>query len=264
VTLLVLSMWMILLILSIASIDAGIVVAARAKTQAAADLAALAALVPSYQLPHQVASDVAEANGARLESCACDPQSSLVSVERSVRLPFLGRTIRIPAHARAIVPTEPLFPRPVPPIALPPGEATAVGRVSIGALLANARLELSPNARADLSAGALDERLVWLLSEIVARHRVAVSVFRTGHSRYVAGTRVVSKHIYGRAMDIFMVDGGLVRPGHQPSVRLVAWLASLSGPPRPSEVGSPFASFERLPGHFSNSAHLDHIHVAVG
>jgi hypothetical protein len=264
VTLLVLCMWMILLILSVASVDAGIVVAARAKAQAAADLAALGALVPSRQVPHQAASEIAEANGARLRSCDCDVVSALVLVERAVRLPFLGRTIRIPARARAIVPTEPLFPLPVPPIASPPVMGSDAGRAGVPALLANPRLDLAPNARADLAGGVIDERLVWLLGEIVARHRVAVSVFRTGHSRYVAGTQVVSKHTHGRAMDIYMVDGGLVRRGHQPSLRLVAWLASLNGPMRPSEVGSPFASFERLPGHFSNSAHLDHIHVAVG
>lgn len=271
VTLALLPMCLVLLLFSVAAIDVGAVVASRAMAQTAADLAALAALVPADRLPRQAAAAVAEANGAHLTECGCDTGSAVVTVERAIRLPVLGRVVRVPARARAIVPIEPLF----PPDSLPrhASDATPGGphrglpagrRATARTLLANPRLTLTAQARADLARGVVDERLIALLGEITRRHRVAVSVFRTGHSRYVAGTRVVSKHTYGRAADIYMVDGGLVRPGHGPSLRLVSWLASLGRPLRPSEVGSPFPSFSPLPGHFSDRAHVDHVHVAVG
>jgi hypothetical protein len=257
-------MCLVLIAVGVASVDVGVVVASRARAQTAADLAALGALVPAEQPPHAVAAAVAEANGARLSACACGTESAVVTVERTLLLPMLGRAIHIPASARAVVPTEPLFPDPVSPAIPPWANATHGGQAAVTALLASPRLALTPDARADLAGGVVDQRLVRLLVEIVRRHRVAVSVFRTGHSHYVAGTRVVSLHTDGRAVDIYKVDGHLVRPGDQASFRLVEWLASLRGPLRPLEVGSPFPVFEPLPGHFSNGDHLDHIHVGVG
>jgi len=263
---------LVVVLTAMAAIDVGGLVVARAGVQTAADLAALAALTPGPAPPRQAAEAVAAANRARLASCDCEGEEAVVRVERVVRLLPAGPSVRLPARARAILPVRPLFP------AAPGGggaggqaggaafgsDDTGAGVAGARALLHDPRLVLSPNARGDLAAGRVDRRLLGLLAAILRRHRVAVGVFRTGHSRFVAGTTVVSKHAHGRAMDIFEVDGGLVRRGHTPSLELVRWLAGLRGPRRPSEVGSPFPQFEEVPGHFSNRAHLDHVHIAVG
>ena len=138
----------------------------------------------------------------------------------------------------------------------PPAPTTA------RALLANPRLQLTANARHDLAAGVVDQRLVAVLGRLLVHHRLAVSVFKTGHSKYVAGTNRISRHFSGRAADIWQVDGHLVRSGDSSSRQVVAELAAMR--PRPTEVGSPFAEYAPLPGFFTDAAHQDHIHVGVG
>lgn len=84
---------------------------AREKAATAAEAAALAAAVATYPgtgrtVPAGVASRVAAANGARLESCSCPVDGSLslrtVTVRTSVEVvvPFFGR-LRIRGAARA-------------------------------------------------------------------------------------------------------------------------------------------------------------------
>jgi hypothetical protein len=249
----------LLVLVTLGALDVGAVVAARQGAQAAADLAALGALTGSDRPAGDVAEVVARANGARLVRCACRVTDAVVEVVRDVRLVPGGPSLRVTASAKAVAAAEPLFPG-----GLPATVGAAPGRTDPRVLLADPRLELAPNARADLAAGLVDPRLVALLDQILRRHRLAVSVFKTGHSLHVRGTDVVSKHTFGRAADIWKVDGGLVRPGHAPSLALTDWLASLPPDQRPSEVGSPFAQFEQVPGHFSNADHQDHIHLAVG
>ena len=149
----------------------------------------------------------------------------------------------------------------------PPVRSVTVSRSATArALLANRRLSLTPQARRDLQRGAVDPRLIRVLGGLLKEHRLAVSVFRTGHTKYVAGTGRVSNHYLGRAADIWQVDGGHVRAGHGPSRRAVAWLTKVRGPNRPTEVGSPFREFDHGAGDgvFTDPAHRDHIHVAVG
>jgi secretion/DNA translocation related TadE-like protein len=265
VTVLALGFVVVLMAVTLVAVDVGMLALTRARVQSAADLAALAAVTPSSGPPGQAAEMIARDNGARLASCDCRPEASVVAVDQRVRLLPVGPTVRMEARARAVLPVTALYPNGLP--ALPGDTDQAPGGPAAGsarALLRNARLELTPNARADLAAGVLDARLVRLLTAMLREHRLAISVVRTGHTRFVAGTRTISKHTLGRAVDIWKVDGGLVRPGHPPSLEVTTWLAGLRGSSRPSEVGSPFPRFEAAPGHFSNAAHLDHLHVAVG
>ena len=265
VTVLALGFVVVLMAVTLVAVDVGMLALTRARVQSAADLAALAAVTPSSGPPGQAAEMIARDNGARLASCDCRPEASVVAVDQRVRLLPVGPTVRMEARARAVLPVTALYPNGLP--ALPGDTDQAPGGPAAGsarALLRNARLELTPNARADLAAGVLDARLVRLLTAMLREHSLAISVVRTGHTRFVAGTRTISKHTLGRAVDIWKVDGGLVRPGHAPSLEVTTWLDGLRGSSRPSEVGSPFPRFEAAPGHFSNAAHLDHLHVAVG
>ncbi|HEX6209059.1 MAG TPA: M15 family metallopeptidase [Actinomycetota bacterium] len=89
--------------------DLGAVASGVARTQAAADAAALAAaqelVLPSLESPEEAAERFAALNGARLIRCRCPPggEDVVVLVERSVPLPFLGgtRTVRRAARATA-------------------------------------------------------------------------------------------------------------------------------------------------------------------
>jgi hypothetical protein len=97
------------------------------------------------------------------------------------------------------------------------------------------------------------------LATLVREHTIGVSVIRTGHSRYVAGTRRVSNHYHARAVDISMVDGRPVGPGNDAARAAVAEVAAAV---HPDELGSPFAQLSgRIPGHFSDAAHHDHLHL---
>jgi hypothetical protein len=131
------------------------------------------------------------------------------------------------------------------------------------ALAANPRVLLTPRARGDLLAGAVDPRVVALLSAISQRHTIAVSVFSSGHTKFVAGTRSISNHWCGQAADVWQVDGVRVARGN-PAARAVAeWLAALPAEVRPHEVGTPWPDL-RSSGFFSDRAHQGHLHLGYG
>lgn len=136
---------------------------------------------------------------------------------------------------------------------------TATTNAQVSALLTNPGLTLSANARADLSAGIVDARIVALLTLLLDKHKLAVSVFKTGHSEYVAGTDRVSNHYYGRAVDIYQVDGQPVTPTSTTARTLVDELATVTGALAPSEVGSPFVLPN--PGFFTDADHQNHVHI---
>jgi hypothetical protein len=127
-------------------------------------------------------------------------------------------------------------------------------------LLNNPRVVLTPRARGDLEAGIVDARLVSLLAWISERHAIGISVFKTGHAKYVRGTNRISNHYYGRAADIFSVDGAPVSRSSFSGRQLVLAVASVEGPLRPSEVGHPFGDI-RFSGGFSDADHSRHIHL---
>jgi len=132
-----------------------------------------------------------------------------------------------------------------------------------GALLNNPNLSLSPAARKDLADGVIDQRVIDFLAWASGRHRIAVSVLRTGHPQFVHGTDRVSNHWYGRAADIFAVDGEQVTASSGPP-RAFAQETVALGPGRPDEIGLPWADLVGAPGVFSDSDHQDHIHAGWG
>ncbi len=140
-------------------------------------------------------------------------------------------------------------------IALPDGVAYAAARD----LLRNPRVVLTPNARADLEAGIVDQRLVSLLAWVAERHTISITVFKTGHSKYTQSGSV-SNHYYGRGADIFIVDGSPVSVTTGPAHRVVLELAGLRGALRPTELGHPFGAVG-FPGGFTDADHRDHVHI---
>ena len=93
----------------------------------------------------------------------------------------------------------------------------------------------------DLRNGIVDSRLVALLGWIAQRHSIAISEFRTGHPKFVAGTTKVSNNWYGRATTITWVDGKAVSPGSAAARALWQQLRAA----RPRRSGRPRSA---LPG----------------
>ncbi|HEX9775534.1 MAG TPA: Rv3654c family TadE-like protein [Actinomycetota bacterium] len=102
---------LVLCLTGLAAVDVGSMLHARASAQNAADAAALAAAVAQVEIlrqdadPLEEATLYAEANGARLVRCSCEPGSPTAEVEVSVRPQLLllrgwdGRLVRAVARA---------------------------------------------------------------------------------------------------------------------------------------------------------------------
>ncbi len=146
--------------------------------------------------------------------------------------------------------------------------ATAYGVVRFAAggtyaspqrLLNNPRIALSASARADVAAGLVDPRLISLLQALSARQTLSVSVFKTGHSMYTRSGSV-SNHHYGRAADVFFIDGLPVSSSSLVARRFTQGISTIRGPLRPDEIGHPFGGLDFAEG-FSDVDHQDHIHI---
>src|SRR5207249_7642798 len=132
-------------------------------------------------------------------------------------------------------------------------EAAYQPTAEAASLLADSNLVLTDLARGDIENGRPDPRIVHILAEASQGHTVAVSVIESGHSPFVEGTTRYSNHLFGRAVDIYMVDGEGVGPMSASARSLVGWLLSLQGPDRPTEIGSPFPDLVG-PGSFSDDS----------
>jgi hypothetical protein len=91
-------------------------------------------------------------------------------------------------------------------------------------------------------------------------------VMRTGHAQCVGGgdrasrpACSISNHFYGRAVDLFAVDGQPVTAANGMARTLALWLFAL--PDGPDEIGVPWADLAPLAGVFSDASHQDHLHV---
>jgi hypothetical protein len=135
-----------------------------------------------------------------------------------------------------------------------------------GRLLADNSLAFAPAAADDIAHHVADKRLVALLAWMAQRHGVVVTVIRSGHARYVAGTRKESNHWYGRAATISEVDGRAVSARSEAAAAL--WKELLTAPQaiRPDEIGAPWSS-PANPRWFTGPGERTTLHVgfdAVG
>jgi hypothetical protein len=118
---------------------------------------------------------------------------------------------------------------------------TAAPTGSVSELLDSSSVELAPAAASDLRNGIVDSRLVALLDWLAGHHSIAISEFRTGHGKFVAGTSKISNNWFGRATTITWVDGRAVSPGSDGARALWQDLRTAPAAIRPSEVGAPWA-----------------------
>ncbi|MGH9154188.1 MAG: lytic transglycosylase domain-containing protein [Acidimicrobiales bacterium] len=152
------------------------------------------------------------------------------------------------------------------------GTLVATGGGEAGDLLANPRLELEPEARADLENGNVDARLVAAVRAIVAEHSIYVYVFKTGHNKYVANSDRISNHYAcdgcpGRAMDIGKIDGEWVNAQSSATFNFVRQLTDNQASLGIDEVGQPYGELVTSgPGRFrvfADGSHQDHAHVGI-
>jgi hypothetical protein len=126
-------------------------------------------------------------------------------------------------------------------------------------VLASGAITLNARSRDDIGAGQVDQRVLAMLLAVSFDHKVEVTVIRSGHNKYVKGTKRLSNHISGRAVDIGGVDGRLVRPSNKAARSIVDQLLGLPSPIRPTEIGSPWDTDD--PETFTDSGHDDHLHI---
>jgi secretion/DNA translocation related TadE-like protein len=91
------------LVVTMGAADVGRALVARARADAVADLAALAAVqelaLPSGVEPSTIAADYADRNGARLVTCSCPPGA----LEATVRVAVDVRGLLLPLPDRAVI-----------------------------------------------------------------------------------------------------------------------------------------------------------------
>ncbi len=126
-------------------------------------------------------------------------------------------------------------------------------------VLASGAITLSARSRDDIATGQVDQRILGLLLAVSFDHQIEVTVLRSGHSKYVKGTKRLSNHVSGRAVDIGAVDGRLVRQSNKAARSILDQLLALPNPIRPTEIGSPWNT--DAPETFTDSGHDDHLHI---
>jgi hypothetical protein len=129
------------------------------------------------------------------------------------------------------------------------------------AVLGHPRITLSSGSRADVEAGRVDPRVLGLLVLLAETHDLTwVGPIKTGHSYYVRGTRRVSWHSHGRAVDIMAIDGAPVTRWNDGAYQVTLRMLSLQGPLRPDQVGAPWLIPTKGVVVFDKDHH-DHLHA---
>lgn len=128
------------------------------------------------------------------------------------------------------------------------------------AILNNPNIYLTTMAQQDLAAGVVDARVLDVLEFAAQSHTISISVFSTGHPYgptldALGYAGYPNAHYFGRAVDIYEVDGVAVTSGNAAAQELARAIFDNFAP---EELGSPWIFGD---GSFSDAIHQDHIHV---
>ena len=88
-----------------------------------------------------------------------------------------------------------------PPAAVEAAAGSGGGGDAAEALLQNKNLVLDADAQKDIRDGAVDPRMIGLLGQLTEKHKIELSVIKTGHGQFTSGGSV-SNHFDGRGIDI--------------------------------------------------------------
>ncbi len=130
----------------------------------------------------------------------------------------------------------------------------------VQAVLENPSINLTSMAQQDLASGMIDPRILDVVEFAAQEHTISISVFSTGHPfgptlDGLGYAGYPNAHYFGRAVDIYEVDGASVTSGNAAAQSLAQSIFDNFGP---AELGSPWTFGE---GSFSDALHQDHIHV---
>lgn len=140
------------------------------------------------------------------------------------------------------------------------------------ALINHPNVSMGPAQRADLEAGRIDPQLVAILLSLAQTHEYYISSLVTGHSLCIARTGTypncrISRHVSGRAADIWLFDGEVVADGNRAArSQVLTWhgMDRETDFLRPWTIGHPFGDLAgAAPGSFNDGDHEDHFHLAV-
>jgi hypothetical protein len=131
-------------------------------------------------------------------------------------------------------------------------------------VLADRHLDIYPQGRSDIAAGAIDRRVLATLEYLTANGlRLTITSLRSGHGLMTASGNV-SEHSSGNAVDIAAVNGITITPKTQgpgtitdSTIRL---LLQLQGAMKPHQIIS-LMTFPGTDNTMSLPDHDDHIHV---
>lgn len=130
------------------------------------------------------------------------------------------------------------------------------------AVLNHPSITVRPTHAVDLEGELVDARVLSALLALATRHALAGVGPFTQHDYYVNGTTRPSNHVFGRAVDVAVVDGGAVNVGNRAAHHLVAALVlSLPDDIRPDEVLSPWEVRVGDAWSVTDGDHGDHIHL---
>ncbi len=126
-------------------------------------------------------------------------------------------------------------------------------------VLANDRVVLPVAARRDVRTGAIHDSVLRALTMLAARHRLDVSVLRSGHPIRVFGTSRTSNHTEGLAVDIWALDGRPIIASSRSAT--VADFMTAARDAGAYQVGGPVDPDSSGASFFSDDTHQDHIHL---
>ncbi len=138
----------------------------------------------------------------------------------------------------------------------PPARALSAAAREV---LDHPRIDLPPAAHADVRSGQVHDSALVAMLTLARRHRIGVSVVRSGHPLLVFGTDRPSDHPQGRAFDTWRIDGRPVVEAATPR-RLVTDYMEAAAAAGSYNVGGPYL-LGAAPQFFSDRTHHDHVHA---
>ncbi|MYS22916.1 hypothetical protein GTW78_22790 [Streptomyces sp. SID4948] len=142
-----------------------------------------------------------------------------------------------------------------------PGPAAPLGAPA-RAVLGDPRIQLPPDAAADIRSGAVHSSVLRAMTRLAGTYRISVSVVRSGHPLDVFGTDRPSDHPRGRAFDVWRVNGHPVVDPATSRALITAFMRAAAAAGS-YNVGGPIQlSGGATPQQFfSDDTHHDHVHI---
>ncbi|MFI9363440.1 hypothetical protein ACIG5E_20640 [Kitasatospora sp. NPDC053057] len=141
-----------------------------------------------------------------------------------------------------------------------PGPPAASPSPAVAKVLAEPRIELPPEAAADLLSGNVHDTVPTAMLRLAGPYTLSVSVVRSGHPLDVFGTNRPSDHPLGRAFDVWRIDGRAVVDPATPRQLIESFMrdAAAAGS---YNVGGPVAIAGVGNQFFTDDTHHDHVHI---